>query len=267
MKKYLNLLFLSISITVHAQIEVTYVQNYQFDSTDIKSKKSFVMKLFVFDEKSIFISENRMYNDSVALNFNVNSIDITKPINFNTRPDANKEIIVIENSSSVLKQYFRFGNKENYLFNDTLMPHWIIINKDTILNDIKCKKATTIFKGRSYTAWFSLIHSIPLGPYKFRGLPGLIIKIEDAKKMICYELQSIKTSNRNFADILLIKNEPKIVTDTLEKANLVKRSFLLPLNKMLLDMGGINAEDRERIEREQDLKEKKYNNPIELNNE
>lgn len=267
MKKYFILLFLSTSITGNAQIEVTYIQNYQFDSTDIKSKKSFIMKLFVFDEKSIFISENRMYNDSIALNFNANSIDITKPIVLNTRPDASKEIIVIENSSSMLKQYFRFGNKETYLYNDTITPKWIIINNDTILNDIKCKKAMTIFKGRSYTAWFSLEHPIPFGPYKFRGLPGLIIKIEDAKKMICYELQSIKTSNRNFVDILLIKNEPKIVTDTLEKANLVKRSFLLPINKMLLDIGGVNAEDRERIEREQDLKEKKYNNPIELINE
>ena len=81
------------------------------------------------------------------------------------------------------------------------------------------------------------------------------------------ELQSIKKSNRNFDDILLVKNEPKIVTNTTEKANLVKRAFLLPFSKTFFEMGNISGEDRERIEREQDLKDKKYNNPIELSNE
>jgi GLPGLI family protein len=44
----------------------------------------------------------------------------------------------------------------------------------------EAQKATTEFGGRKWTAWFC--EEIPLsdGPYKFKGLPGLIVKISDA---------------------------------------------------------------------------------------
>jgi GLPGLI family protein len=53
----------------------------------------------------------------------------------------------------------------------------------TIINHI-CQKATCQFKGRTYEAWFAQNISISEGPWKFVGLPGLILKITDSKKPI-----------------------------------------------------------------------------------
>lgn len=44
-----------------------------------------------------------------------------------------------------------------------------------ILN-FKAQKATAKYGGRKWTAWFCQEIPIPNGPYKFGGLPGLIVK-------------------------------------------------------------------------------------------
>jgi len=44
-----------------------------------------------------------------------------------------------------------------------------------------CSKAICDFEGRSYSAWFTQDIPINDGPYKFFGLPGMILKIEDSE--------------------------------------------------------------------------------------
>lgn len=57
-----------------------------------------------------------------------------------------------------------------------------------------CKKAITKFGGREYIAWYTPDIPLPYGPYKFAGLPGLILKIEDVDKMFIWELSSFTAS-------------------------------------------------------------------------
>ena len=42
-----------------------------------------------------------------------------------------------------------------------------------------CTKATASFRGRNYTAWFAEDIQIADGPWKFKGLPGLLLEISD----------------------------------------------------------------------------------------
>lgn len=72
------------------------------------------------------------------------------------------------------------------------------------------QKATTEFGGRKWTAWFSTDIPIQDGPYKFSGLPGLILKITDAENEFIYEMKSITKeandiSERNFGVLNIIK--------------------------------------------------------------
>ena len=56
---------------------------------------------------------------------------------------------------------------------------WQITNEtDTVLGYL-CKKATTKFAGRKYIAYYTEDLPVPYGPYKFGGLPGLILEIYD----------------------------------------------------------------------------------------
>lgn len=51
---------------------------------------------------------------------------------------------------------------------------------DTLLG-YTVQKATCRFRGRDYTAWFTSRIPVTAGPWKFSGLPGLILKVEDSR--------------------------------------------------------------------------------------
>jgi GLPGLI family protein len=58
---------------------------------------------------------------------------------------------------------------------------------DTIATYV-CQKATLKFRGRNYTAWFTPDIPVSDGPWKFSGLPGLILKVEDADQLYSFTM-------------------------------------------------------------------------------
>lgn len=79
-----------------------------------------------------------------------------------------------------------------YLINDTLNNFkWKIYKEYKVINKLKCKKATTNFRGRNYVAWFSEDIALQSGPWKFCGLPGLVVKVSDDQSNFTYELIAI----------------------------------------------------------------------------
>ena len=79
-----------------------------------------------------------------------------------------------------------------YLVTDTLNNfNWEITAEQMTILDYKCTKAITQFRGRTYIAWFAEDIALPFGPWKFGGLPGLIIKVSDEEEKYKYELSGI----------------------------------------------------------------------------
>lgn len=60
------------------------------------------------------------------------------------------------------------------------------------IGEWNAQKAEADFAGRHWIAWFSTEIPIQDGPYKFRGLPGLIVKIEDKTGSHKLELRGIE---------------------------------------------------------------------------
>ncbi|MDR2204995.1 MAG: GLPGLI family protein [Flavobacteriaceae bacterium] len=92
---------------------------------------------------------------------------------------------------------------ENKSFHDNEFDYFVIESEDEMnwklepeiktVEEYRLQKATTNFGGRHWTAWFC--NDIPFqeGPYKFRGLPGLIFELNDDKNDFVYSL--IKSIN------------------------------------------------------------------------
>ena len=72
----------------------------------------------------------------------------------------------------------------------------------TILN-YKCRKASLTFRGRDYVAYFSEEIPISDGPWKFNGLPGLILKV-----MI---VNSTSVFSMEVSELRITKNAKKII--------------------------------------------------------
>lgn len=71
-----------------------------------------------------------------------------------------------------------------YLYEDSLNSQEWNMESDSmkIVLGHECQKATCYFRGRQWTAWFALDVPISDGPWKFCGLPGLIMEVSDKGK-------------------------------------------------------------------------------------
>lgn len=71
-------------------------------------------------------------------------------------------------------------SRDNMLYTEPLPEMaWTLCDQTREVIGYACRRATCRFRGRDYEAWYT--EDIPLGtgPWKFRGLPGLILAVND----------------------------------------------------------------------------------------
>ena len=61
---------------------------------------------------------------------------------------------------------------------------WTVTREQKIVLGYTCYKAATQFRGRDYIAWFTMDIPVQAGPWKFWGLPGLILEATDNTNQI-----------------------------------------------------------------------------------
>lgn len=87
----------------------------------------------------------------------------------------------------------RFGF-DNFKYEEPLPDmQWQLSNDTLTVCGYLCKKATTAFRGRDYTVWYTREIPVSDGPWKFNGLPGLILKAIDEQKHFSFECTAIET--------------------------------------------------------------------------
>lgn len=98
-----------------------------------------------------------------------------------------EQTIIRKRNSSKNKNYFQIRMMPYYyVFETEDNIQWKIEPDTKKINNYNLQKATANFGGRKWTAWFTPDINIPEGPYKFRGLPGLVLYVEDDKKDYIY---------------------------------------------------------------------------------
>lgn len=82
---------------------------------------------------------------------------------------------------------------DTYTFEEEMnSPDWALESDTLTVCGYTCKKATTTYFGRNYTAWYAPEIPISDGPWKFFGLPGLILKVEDDREHYSFECIAIE---------------------------------------------------------------------------
>lgn len=86
----------------------------------------------------------------------------------------------------------RFAS-EDYYYKETLsIINWIIMPQTKEICGHICKKANGLFRGRYYEAWFAEDMPISSGPWKLRGLPGLILEAQEINGLCRFSATSVK---------------------------------------------------------------------------
>ena len=203
--KYLLLIMLSLffskkvysqSMKDKAYLLVKYDETSMIDSTDLLKKNYDVMGLEIGKSMSKFYSislletKNAMM-EQIKQTGALDMRNLTTPKN-----KRGKQNITFKNYAS--KQ---LTSTENLgMFNYTVQENIPVINwkihSDTmrILN-YSCQKATCQFRGRNYEVWFTPEINVSEGPWKFTGLPGLILKVTESKGHFIFECKGIEKVN------------------------------------------------------------------------
>ncbi|WP_052248524.1 GLPGLI family protein [Chryseobacterium taiwanense] len=159
------------------------------DSINLVTMKTERTFLDIKANRSLFISENKLIRDSLFATFKPEEKGSKKKENKDfsksgkiKRPEATFFEYFITKDIPEQKVYYhdRVGGKQIYYPEDRPIK-WEITNESGKQNGYPAQKAVANFGGRIWTAWFTKDISISDGPYKFSGLPGLIVKLEDDK--------------------------------------------------------------------------------------
>ncbi len=89
---------------------------------------------------------------------------------------------------------------------DLVQMDWNISSETKKVLEYECSKATCQFRGRNYTAWFTPEIPLKVGPYKFTGLPGLILEISSDDGEYKFTATGLEKPH-NHKDILYWKRE------------------------------------------------------------
>jgi GLPGLI family protein len=69
---------------------------------------------------------------------------------------------------------------------------WSVVRESKKIGSFECFKGTTRFRGRNYTAWFTMDIPVNDGPWKLWGLPGLILEAYDDTEEVKFMFESIE---------------------------------------------------------------------------
>lgn len=159
----------------------------------IDSLQKTVMILDIADKKSLYRDYLTVSQDSVL------KVEVEKMQKAGVFKDLSKTIQMPKFAYKVTKEYptMKETFSERMLnsvfgYNEEPKFNWKISNDKQKIGEYDAQKATTEFGGRKWTAWFTEAIPFPDGPYKFYGLPGLIVKLEDADKNFSWVLTANK---------------------------------------------------------------------------
>lgn len=245
------------------------------NKSDIKTENAY---LDISAEKSLFYSENRYKRDSTlqkAFQGGGGRGSINREQLESFRSNINYSIEK-DKSSQKISYKDRIG-RDIYVYEEDRPLNWKMSSETTKIGEYKVQKATTDFAGRKWTAWFTTDLPYQDGPYKFGGLPGLIVKVEDDKGeysfdlMKNYKIAEIPAQNQ-FGNTVKVKRTDYLKQQTKYKSDPMSfmqsggGGFPAPPRPAGGGRGGNQnpADMRKRMEERAKDEAKRNSNPIEL---
>ncbi|MGE8553019.1 MAG: GLPGLI family protein [Chryseobacterium jejuense] len=270
MKNIITITAVLLMVFLQAQTHrFIYELQYKLDSTETRHEKlNMILDITPIEVK--FYGKDLATTDSLNKKFGMSSsyTDMTGQV-------VKRKINSFDNEN--------FINIKNgyYSFKTTDKINWTISNETKKVENYTLQKATTKFGGRSWTAWFCKDIPFNEGPFKLRGLPGLIFELSDAKKNFLYSLvksreltETYSTSDfleSNFGNKAISiseKQKQKLIMEFYNDPFAFERNnFSKSNNDLRININGKEIHNVDELNTQtKSMQEviRKYNNPIEI---
>lgn len=193
-------------------IIVNYDIYYNTERPNVKSGKLTINGLL---DKSIFVYGQKGSKDVKTKKDNEISVQFKSSIRFN----------YFDFKKNVLYSKEKVINDEFIVKEKIPVINWVLLDEKKSIGDLNVIKAIANYRGRKYIAWYSDKYQIRFGPWKFSGLPGLIIEVYDETKRYHWIVKSIKKNK-------IVKNDFNIGIDT-ERGISIKEYVVLRYDKKI----------------------------------
>lgn len=200
MKKITILILFLIRLNIHSQnIEVIY----KYTTTFSVSESVQYYKLITGKDKSYFA----LIKDKGKVESKDPEVTIIEKKSGNEQAFVYKDFkknIMIYNAPIFTKIFYV---KESFP-----LQKWKIVNEFKEIAGKECQKATTRFRGRDYVAWF--MPEVPSidGPWKFAGLPGLIVEIYSTDGVLHITAESVRMVLDSDVTISKIPDDSRLIS-------------------------------------------------------
>lgn len=121
--------------------------------------------------------------------------------------------------------FYKNYTQDSLIYNETISTKKMVVGEkinlldweispksDTLILGYKCQKAVTKFRGRNYEAYFSNELAPYGGPWKFDGLPGLILSVKSLDNYFIIEPQKIVQNSKTAPEVKNIYNKDSILS-------------------------------------------------------
>lgn len=177
---------------------------------------------YVVDEHQGLMDQFAMKRDKNRWKVKVVNIHALLGETFMRYPDAGKLTQIVNLDAAGVYQYVE----------PIPQLKWRILSKSKTILGYTCQCATVTFRGRDYEAWFTADIPLSYGPWKFQGLPGLILEVSDSKNEYRFTANGIQH----------VKGEKNIMMFD-EEMRSIKRSRAQKMEAMLHKDPGAYAAD------------------------
>lgn len=237
--------------------QIEYEQIAYPDSTDLDFVRGGIMLLNIGDSISLYLGRSLFVVDTLTRKMK----SLQEVAEFANQPNTprpgslyriyknyrKREITSIE---PVITDTYKYSEPSD-AFN------WTIEEAADTIRKYKVQKATCRFGGRDWVAWFCADIPINDGPYKFCGLPGLIVKLNDTRDYYTYTLQKIEIPEQS----IFIDFQDRSYIESTKEGFFEARRLLLENSLTILKEAGAASNTMQTAARNI----AKKNNPIELN--
>jgi len=236
-------------------VRIEYKLKYLYDTVTNNFYEE-PAELFIDDDQSYFVSTQRSTSDSIAY------LNLPKERFIRART---KPLRVYKDFKAGSTVYYESFYPDVFLKTEEAMSDmaWEIQSDTATLFGYLCQKATLKYRGREWIAWFALDIPISDGPYKFGGLPGLIVRMNDTRNHWFIDFQSLTHLPDRELNISFLNTATKLsATELREQLIDFKENSFERLEAA--GILGIRAEDRAQMIKNSRENQKKNNNEIEL---
>lgn len=137
---------------------------------------------------------------------------------FNHYPKSHSDYIIRDLSTGEMEVHESIVI-DHYVYKEPRIDfEWELYDDTLTICGHLCHQATCFFRGREWTAWYADDITQSEGPWKFYGLPGLILQVEDSKREHIFTSISIRYANVGNNIIQLLRDDFKTTRTWLSKA-------------------------------------------------